>query len=144
MLFRSGAVYDASLGLTVSGASLEALTTKKTTADASAALASAGITPVAKTLTLDLGAYLTALNPRGYFYGHDKVEGLALVDHGHTLVIANDSDFGIAGVTGDAAPFTLAEKTQPDGTADDGEILTIDLRRLDRASTTATATLRLR
>lgn len=140
----SGAAYDASLGLTVNGKSLEALTTKKTTADASAALASAGIAPVAKTLTLDLGAYLTALNPKGYFYSHDKVEGLALIDHGHTLVIANDSDFGIAGVTGDTAPFTLEAKIQPNGTADDGEILTIDLRKLDRPSTTATATLRLR
>lgn len=138
-----GATYDPSLGLTVGGKSLEALTTKKSTVDAASALAAAGITAVTKTLTLDLGGYLTSLNPKGFFYGHDKVEGLALLDD-HTLAIANDSDFGIAGVTGATAPFTLTAKTQPDGTVDDGEILTIDLRKLDRPSSTATVTLRLR
>jgi hypothetical protein len=139
-----GATYDPSLGLTVGGATLEALTAKKTTVAAGSALASAGITPVTKALTLDLGAYLTSLNPRGFFYGHDKVEGVAVVDHGRKLVIANDSDFGIIGVTGTTAPFTLVAKIQPDGTPDDGEILTIDLTKVTTPNSTATVTLRLR
>jgi hypothetical protein len=140
----SGASYDPSLGLTVGGKTLEALTAKKSTAEAASALATAGITPAAKTLTLDLGAYLTSLNPRGFFYGHDKIEGVAVIDHGRKLVLANDSDFGISGVTGATAPFTLVAKTQPDGTPDDGEILTIDLTRVSAPSSTATVTLRLR
>ncbi len=140
----AGATYDADLGLTVGGVSLESLTSKKTTAEATTILAGVGITPVAKSLTLDLGSFLTGLNPQGSFYGHDKVEGLALVNHGRTLLVANDSDFGIDGVTGDTAPFTLEEKIQPNGTQDDGEILAIDLTKLDSPSATATVTLRLR
>lgn len=139
-----GASYDPSLGLTVGGASLEALTAKKTTAAAATALAAVGIAPAPKTLTLDLGAYLTRLSPRGFFYGHDKVEGVAVVDHGRKLVIANDSDFGISGVTGSTAPFTLVAKTQPNGTQDDGEILTIDLTKVTAPDSTATVTLRRR
>lgn len=140
----SGAEYDASLGLTVDGASLESLTSKKTTPEADTLLTAVGISPVTKSLTLDLGAYLTDLNPDGSFYGHDKIEGLAVVNHGRTLVLSNDSDFGIDGVTGDTAPFTLAEKLLPNGTQDDGEILTIDLRKIDKPSTSATVTLHLR
>jgi hypothetical protein len=143
----SGASYDSSaaaLGLTVGGKSLEALTKGKTAAQAGTVLTGAGITPVTKSLKLDLGAYLTGLNAKGFFYGHDKVEGIAVVNHGRTLVVANDNDFGISGVNETAAPFTLVEKTLPDGTQDAGEILTIDLTRVDEPTSTATARLTLR
>jgi hypothetical protein len=49
-------------------------------------LRAAGIRPVTKSLVLDL------LKLDGY--PHDKPEGLAVID-GHTLAIANDSDFGV-------------------------------------------------
>jgi len=143
----SGASYDSStaaLGLTVGGKSLEALTKGKTAAQAGTGLTGAGITPVTKSLKLDLGAYLTGLNAKGFFYGHDKVEGIAVVNHGRTLVVANDNDFGISGVNETAAPFTLVEKTLPDGTQDAGELLTIDLTRVDEPTSTATARLTLR
>ena len=53
-----------------------------------AGLQAAGITPVSKTLTLDLLKDL----PAGY--PHDKAEGLALLP-GNILVISNDDDFGV-------------------------------------------------
>jgi hypothetical protein len=143
----AGATYDSSsaaLGLTVGGKSLEALTKAKTSAQAGTILTGAGITPVTKTLKLDLGAYLTGLNSKGYFYGHDKVEGIAVVNHGRTLVVANDNDFGIVGVNEAAAPFTLVEKVLPNGKQDAGEILTIDLTRVDEPTSTATVKLSLR
>jgi hypothetical protein len=143
----AGASYDSSaaaFGLTVGGKSLEALTKGKTSAQAATILAGVGITPVTKTLKLDLGAYLTGLNAKGYFYGHDKVEGIAVVNHGRTLVIANDNDFGIVGVNEAAAPFTLVEKVLPNGEQDAGEILTVDLNRVDEPSSTATVRLTLK
>jgi hypothetical protein len=53
-----------------------------------AGLNSAGITPVSKTLMLDLLKDLPAVYP------HDKAEGLALLP-GNILVISNDDDFGV-------------------------------------------------
>jgi hypothetical protein len=53
-----------------------------------AGLQGAGITPVAKTLVLDLLKDLSAVYP------HDKAEGLALLP-GNLLVISNDDDFGV-------------------------------------------------
>lgn len=55
-----------------------------------AGLQSVGITPVTKTLVLDLLKDL----PVGYPYPHDKCEGLALLP-GNILVISNDDDFGV-------------------------------------------------
>ncbi|KQR67464.1 esterase-like activity of phytase family protein [Pedobacter sp. Leaf176] len=53
-----------------------------------AGLTSAGITPVTKTLVLDLLKDLPSVYP------HDKAEGLALLP-GNILVISNDDDFGV-------------------------------------------------
>jgi Esterase-like activity of phytase len=125
-----GATYAKTLGLTVGGKSLEALVGATTTAAATATLESAHITPATKALKLDLGALLTKISPEGYFFGHDKIEGVALVDHETKLVITNDSDFGISGVTGDTPPFTLTEKLLPNGEQDSGEFLVIDLKKL--------------
>lgn len=53
-----------------------------------AGLTTAGITPVSKTLVLDLLKDLPSVYP------HDKAEGLALLP-GNILVISNDDDFGV-------------------------------------------------
>jgi len=53
-----------------------------------AGLQAAGVTPVTKTLVLDLLKDLPAVYP------HDKAEGLALLP-GNILVISNDDDFGV-------------------------------------------------
>ncbi len=89
-----------------------------------------GITVAAKTLKLDLGALLAELNGKGEFFGHDKIEGVATPDGGTTLVIANDSDFGLAGIESDTPPFTLKPKTLANGRQDSGEFLVVDTAKL--------------
>ena len=138
----AGAGYDALHGgLLVGGRTIEALVGTSATAAATTTLATAGITPVAKTLDVDLGGLLTTLDPTGGFFGHDKVEGVATTDHGRTLVVSNDSDFGIAGVTGSTPPFTLTPKVLPNGAQDDGEYLWVDTTRVADPVRTATVTI---
>ena len=55
-----------------------------------AALQTNGITPVSKTLTLDLALEISPVYP------HDKAEGLALISP-TLLAVSNDDDFGVAG-----------------------------------------------
>ncbi|GAA4352173.1 esterase-like activity of phytase family protein [Angustibacter luteus] len=129
-------------GLVAGGGSLEKLVGKATTAAAQETLAGVGVTPVRKTPGLDLGALVSGLDPSGGFFGHDKVEGVTTVDGGRTLVISNDSDFGIDAVTTDAPPFGLHAKVLPNGTQDDGEYLAVDTTRLvGGAARTSTATV---
>lgn len=138
--------YDTDLGLTVGGKSLEQLTGRHDTADTAAILAAAGITPVRSTLRLDLGALTTSLGPDGQFFGHDKVEGVATTDHGRTLVISNDNDFGIDGLTTDTPPYALRVKSLPTGAQDTGEYLAIDMSTVDSSTWTVptrTVTVRL-
>lgn len=139
-----GATYDAARGgLLVGGRSIDAYVGKDDTAQSRADLAKVGITPVRKSLGLDLGALLTRLDPSGGFFGHDKVEGVATTDGGRTIVVSNDNDFGVDGVTGDTPPFQLHAKTLPNGAQDDGEYLAIDTTRLPVATRTATVTIRV-
>ncbi|HJQ48127.1 MAG TPA: esterase-like activity of phytase family protein [Amycolatopsis sp.] len=134
-----GATYDATKGgLLVGGKSIEALVGAADTATAKAALAKAGITPVAKTDGIDLGGLLTGLDPTGGFFGHDKVEGVATTDGGRTVVVSNDSDFGIDGITDAAPPYQLHAKTLPNGKQDDGEYLVIDTTKLPAQKDTVT------
>ncbi|MBN9195651.1 MAG: hypothetical protein J0I44_06220, partial [Microbacterium sp.] len=86
------------------------------------------------------------------FFGHDKVEGIDLFDNGRKLLVSNDSDFGIDGLS-DAAgapsstvapPFTLHAKTLPNGQQDDGAYLVVDLAKVANAVQTATVTIRVR
>ncbi|HTI27869.1 MAG TPA: esterase-like activity of phytase family protein [Kutzneria sp.] len=114
--------------------------TKTATAD----LAKVGITPVAKSLYLDLGGLVTGLDPTGGFFGHDKVEGVATPDHGRTIVLSNDSDFGIDGVTNTAPPFQLHAKMTPAGIQDDGEFLAVDTQKLPARTKTVTVTIVVR
>jgi len=139
-----GATYDGTKGgLLLGGKTIDAYVGTDDTAASRADLARAGVTPVRKSLGLDLGALVTGLDPSGGFFGHDKVEGVATTDGGRTIVVGNDSDFGIDGVTGDAPPFRLHAKTLPDGSQDDGEYLLIDTRRLPAVTRTATVTIRV-
>jgi hypothetical protein len=84
---------------------------------------------------------VTGLDPSGGFFGHDKVEGVATTDGGRTIVVSNDSDFGVDGVTNDTPPFTLHAKILPNGAQDDGEYLVIDTTKLPAATRTATVTI---
>lgn len=138
-----GAHYDATYGLEVPGTDtgvgpLEYLFTDSSQSpDGDAILRAAGVTPVAKSLYLDLGGLVTRLDATGGFYGHDKIEGIDLVDGGRKLLVSNDSDFGIDGLSdaaGDAStdvepPFALHAKLQPNGTQDDGAYLVVDLAK---------------
>jgi len=65
-------------------------------------LTTAGVTPVTKTLTIDLLKDLPTIYP------HDKAEGLALLP-GNILAISNDDDFGVV----DNGSNTFASKILP-------------------------------
>ena len=99
-----------------------------------------------KTLKLDLSGLLRSLSPNGDFFGHDHVEGLISRDGGNTLIIANDSDFGLAGLVGGPAatpPFQLEPKMLPNGTQDSGEILIVDTTRLRAATESVTVPIKV-
>jgi hypothetical protein len=114
----------------VNGGTLEALVGADNTADAQAALKGAGISPVSSKLFLDIGGLVSAIDPTGGFFGHDKVEGVAVLDGGKRVILSNDNDFGISGLADATAPFQLAPKILPNGSVDDGELLAVDMRRV--------------
>ena len=120
--------YDAARGILIGGKTLEAVAGSSDQAGTTAALATAGVKVVTKSLYLDIAGLVSAYAPDGSFFGHDKVEGIAILDGGRKLVISNDSDFGIDASVGDAAPFGLHTKALPDGRQDFGEFLVIDRR----------------
>lgn len=127
----AGSTYDATRGgLLVGGRSVEAIAGTGNTAQTTAALAAAGITPVTSSLFLDVAGLVSSIDPRGGYFGHDKVEGVAVVDGGRRLVISNDSDFGIGGVTNESAPYQLAPKLLPDGRQDVGELLDVEMAKV--------------
>ncbi|MEU4320529.1 esterase-like activity of phytase family protein [Nocardia fluminea] len=126
-----GATYDAEKGgLLIDGKPLETLIGVTPTAEGVAALTKAGVTPVAKKSNLDLSALVAALDEKGRFFGHDKIEGIATLDGGKTIYIANDSDFGLAASQGEQPPFGLKPKTLPNGLQDTGEVLAVDTTKL--------------
>ncbi len=139
-----GSTYDAANGgllLGPDGKTIEGLVQDADTADARVDLRAAHITPVRKTIDVDFGALVSRLDPSGGFFGHDKVEGVAALNHGRTLVVSNDNDFGIDGLTNDTAPFALHAKTLPNGQQDDGEYLAIDTTKVKERPTTTTVTI---
>jgi hypothetical protein len=142
----AGATYDAARGgLLIGGTSIETTVGKSDTAPAVATLAADHIQVVSKSLYLDLGGLLDSLNPTGAFFGHDKIEGVAALNGGRTIVVSNDSDFGLGGVVNDTPPYALVPKILPGaGTQDDGEYLVIDTAKLPAATSTATVTLTVR
>ena len=84
---------------------------------------------------------VTRLNDKGDFFGHDKLEGLATSDGGKTLIISNDSDFGLAGIQPGGPPSTLKPKMLPNGTQDTGEFLFVDTTRLPARTQTVTVSI---
>ncbi|WP_353649505.1 esterase-like activity of phytase family protein [Nakamurella sp. A5-74] len=117
-------------GLLVGGRTIEAIAGKNSTATATANLAAVGVTPATSRLFLDIGGLVTAIAPDGSFFGHDKVEGVAVVDGGRSVVLSNDSDFGIDGTTTTTPPFGLQAKILPNGRQDSGELLKVDLAKV--------------
>jgi amidase len=118
---------DPARGLLFGGTTtIEALTKKSSTSAARAALARHYITPVEKTLALDVAALLHELDPSGRLYPHDKLEGLAVQGGGDRFVLANDSDFGVDSAAGALAPKTIPSTGETDYT----EVLVVDRRKL--------------
>ncbi|MBB2891707.1 esterase-like activity of phytase family protein [Flexivirga oryzae] len=117
-------------GLLVSGHTIEGIVGKDATAAATNDLGAVGIKPVRSSLFLDVAGLVTSIDPTGGFFGHDKIEGVAVVDGGKRVVISNDSDFGIDGLSNDTAPYRLKVKTLPNGTQDTGELLSVDLAKV--------------
>jgi hypothetical protein len=72
------------------------------TLEATADLAAAGVTPLAKTLLVDLDA-LEGMP--------DKIEGMALID-GTTIAVANDNDFDIGEIGADGKNVGEGKKSQ--------------------------------
>jgi hypothetical protein len=154
------------LGYTVGGRSIDAYVGDAPTAKATLLLAQAGITPVSKTPYLEFGTLLNQLDPTGAFFGHDKLEGVAIADGGRTLYLANDSDFGMDHLLGQdeaaceasgltdttaCAPVKSAttgkflvhqKKLEASGVVDDGELLKVDVSKLPAVLGTATVTIR--
>src|SRR5262249_51365063 len=88
----AGSAYDGAKGLLIGGiggTTLEKLVKNHPTATAAATLATNHITPVAKSLFLDVSNLLQTIDPTGAFYSHDKLEGVTLLPGGK-LVISND------------------------------------------------------
>jgi hypothetical protein len=138
------ATYDPGAGGLLVGSehqTIDAYVGSDDTAIAAAALAGVGVTVVTKTLDVDLGGLLTGLDPAGGFFGHDKIEGVATTDHGRTITVSNDSDFGIDGITNTTAPYQLEAKILPNGQQDDGQYVTIDTTRLRDPASTATVSI---
>lgn len=141
----SGATYDGpNGGLLINGSpnkTLDLLVLGQDTATSKATLAAKGITVASKSLYLDIGNMLTRLDPQWRFFSHDKIEGVAVLNDGSKIVISNDSDFGIDGLTNNTSPFTLHAKTSPTtGKQDDGEYLVIDMTAQPANTSSATVT----
>lgn len=137
-----GAIYDGSAGgLLIDGKPIETAVGVTTDAAAAEVLKDMGIVMATKTLKLDLGGLLTELNGNGEFFGSDKIEGLATWDGGKTLVISNDSDFGLAGLASKTPPFTLEPKILADGQQDFGQYLVVETAKLPAKTRTMTVSV---
>jgi len=140
------ATNNAPLGLLINGKSIEDLVlsdnkaTATQTSSVQTLLDSNGITSVSSTPYLDINGLLGSLDPSYGFYSHDKVEGVAVLEAGHELVISNDSDFGITAAnfvngTNRNNGYSLVAKLSPvTGQQDNGEYLAIDMDRVNTAA----------
>ena len=139
-----GATYQADAGgLLVNGVPIETFVGVGTDKAATDKLEAAGITVTTKSVKLDLSDLVRSLSPNGDFFGHDKIEGLITLDGGKTLIIANDSNFGLAGLANDTPPFQLKPKILPNGTQDSGEILKVDTTRLPAKTESVTVPIKV-
>jgi hypothetical protein len=127
----AGASYQADRGgLLINGVPVETFVGVSGVDAATDKLRTAGIELAGKKLKLDLTDLLRSLSAAGNFFGHAKIEGVITPDGGKTLMIANDSDFGLDGVISTTPPFALKPKMLPNGSQDSGEILTVDMTKL--------------
>ncbi len=139
-----GATYQAGAGgLLINGVPIETFVGVSTDAAATDKLKAAGITLSTKALKLDLGDLVRSLSASGDFFGHDKIEGVVSRDGGNTLMVANDSDFGLAGLASDTPPFALKPKMLPNGTQDSGEILVVDTTKLPATTEAVTVPIKV-
>jgi hypothetical protein len=130
--------YDSNNGLTVGGKTIEDLAGTVDAPAAVQALSAAGLTVGAEGMFLNYAALFTSIDPKGMYFGHDKVEGVAVDPADPTKIyISNDSDFGITDepatvpMATASNPFTPSEKFLPDGkTQDFGEIVKIDMTQV--------------
>lgn len=155
----SGATYSATSGLNIGGKSIEDIAAKKSGVDAVAALAAVGITTVddgnpATAPYLNYAGLVDHIDPTGQYFGHDKVEGVAIDPADPNIVyLADDSDFGITDVPADSnwpadsishggekrvmGSDALKRLPGPDGIGtggqDFGEIMRVDLSRVPAA-----------
>ena len=100
------------------------------------ALTTAGVTPVTKTLEVDL------ISAIGAAYDHDKVEGLSVVG-GRWLIVANDDDFGVVDNAGSYKAKIIPASSPAisvAGTTDYNQLLALDLARGLTATGTVTVT----
>jgi hypothetical protein len=134
-----GAVaYTSTNGLTVGGKTIEDLAGTVDAPAAIQALSAAGITVGTEAMFLNYAALFTAIDPKGMYFGHDKVEGVAIDPADPTKIyLSNDSDFGITDepstvpMATASSPFPPSEKFLPDGkTQDFGEIVKIDMTQV--------------
>ncbi|WP_158019300.1 esterase-like activity of phytase family protein [Mycobacterium basiliense] len=139
-----GAAYQGEAGgLLIDRVPIETFVGPSTDTEAVGKLKAAGITVAAKALELDLGDLVRTLSPHGDFFGHAKIEGLTTPDGGKTLIIANDSDFGLAGLASDTPPFRLKPKILPNGTQDNGEFLVVDTDKLPAKTESVTVPIKV-
>jgi hypothetical protein len=117
-------------GLLIKGVPIETFVGVSRVTPAREKLQSVGITVVDKKLKLDLSDLVRSLSAKGDFFGHDKIDGVITPDAGKTIMVTNDSDFGIGGLANSAPPFQLKPKLLPNGAQDDGEILVVDTTKL--------------
>lgn len=126
-----GTTYRADAGgLLVTGVPIETLVGVSRVLTAIDKLKTAGISVVDKKLKLDVSDLLRSLSDIGSFFGHDKLAGVMSPDGGKTIVLANDSDFGLGGLANNTPPFALKPKILPNGAQDDGEVLAVDTTKL--------------
>ncbi|OBA57501.1 3-phytase [Mycobacterium sp. 1100029.7] len=139
-----GATYQPDAGgLLINGVPIETFVGAGGVDAAIGKLGAAGIAVTGKKLKLDLTDLLRSLSAAGNFFGHEKVEGLITPDGGKTIFIANDSDFGLAGLASAAPPFTLKPKLLPNGAQDSGEILEVDTKKLPPAMESETVPIKV-
>lgn len=133
-------------GLTLGGKSPEAFVGKADTNTALAALTGAGVNVAQKQPYVNVGTLVSQLDPTGGFFAHDKVEGVATANHGRTLYLSNDDDFGIDTIAVDPdGTWTVHQKVLPStGRTDSGEILKVDTTKLPAVLKTVTVTIRVR
>jgi hypothetical protein len=117
-------------GLLVTGVPIETFIGVSRVLAAIKKLATLGIDVVDKKLKLDVSELLRSLSDTGKFFGHDKLAGVMSPDGGKTIVVANDSDFGLGGLANNAPPFQLKPKILPNGAQDDGEFLAVDTTKV--------------